>query len=703
MKKQRGKIITFYSYKGGTGRSMAMSNIAWLLATAGKKVLAVDWDLEAPGLHYYFRPFLQPDPEFRESPGLIDFLFNYVIATTAPNETESDELWHKAFISTKNVVRPLKWSFPRYDDQEPGSLALLGAGRQNPEYANRVNGFEWTTFYEKMGGGVFLNDVAEEWRSEYDFILIDSRTGVSDTAGICTVQLPDELVVFFTMNNQSIEGAAGVAISALDQRSSDENDNFTVIPVASRVDLAELEKLKNRREFAETRFGPLLDQDLTIETRTRHWKELEIPAVPFYGYEEILAVFAEDRVRELSVLGPYMELLHRLCPEAHNIIAGPEGMGTPPTIEDSDRLDVVNGFASDTTREDTDPVLEYDLVIISDEKTSDEAVGLSQELAGRLSIYIHRVDLKSTSSQQKNLTRAFKSTRWVLAVLARDTQFGQDPITRLLKEVPKTPRILTLLSDGHWPENSPDKLREGPYIIGKRDENPERLAEQIVAEIDPYGGAVNRADSVNRRTVDKLKLQVDSLSAMGISVLSLRRMIGIIGITLSFIEIANNYLTGDISFLSSLSASTGFESKEVIITALAALAILLFTYRGYSFEDNLACNLGSVFALGIALIPIRSGATGIFHLISIVGFFLTMAYISAFIFSRAGPNITSRKRMRNRVYRICGLTILSSIILLCFFYIIDVEYNLVVWLESIAFLAFGVSWLVKGGILLMDS
>jgi len=53
-----GEIITFYSYKGGTGRSMALANVAWVLASNGRRVLVIDWDLEAPGLHRYFKPFL---------------------------------------------------------------------------------------------------------------------------------------------------------------------------------------------------------------------------------------------------------------------------------------------------------------------------------------------------------------------------------------------------------------------------------------------------------------------------------------------------------------------------------------------------------------------------------------------------------------------------------------------------------------------
>ena len=53
-----GKIITFYSYKGGTGRSMALANAAcWLVKkylARSQRVLMMDWDIEAPGLHHFF-------------------------------------------------------------------------------------------------------------------------------------------------------------------------------------------------------------------------------------------------------------------------------------------------------------------------------------------------------------------------------------------------------------------------------------------------------------------------------------------------------------------------------------------------------------------------------------------------------------------------------------------------------------------------
>ncbi|MFM7830997.1 MAG: hypothetical protein ACKPJD_04370, partial [Planctomycetaceae bacterium] len=73
---RNGRILTFYSYKGGTGRSMSLANVAWILAMNGHRVLMLDWDLEAPGLHRWFGPLLD-DPELHESRGLIEFFTDF--------------------------------------------------------------------------------------------------------------------------------------------------------------------------------------------------------------------------------------------------------------------------------------------------------------------------------------------------------------------------------------------------------------------------------------------------------------------------------------------------------------------------------------------------------------------------------------------------------------------------------------------------
>jgi hypothetical protein len=194
-----GKIVTFYSYKGGTGRSMALANVAWILASNGYQVLAVDWDLEAPGLHRYFHPFLL-DPELADTPGVLDMVWDVATAAMDPAVPERAD-WHQPYADVLNYAVSLRRKF-----LGGGTLDLLPAGRQDPLYSTRVGAFDWTNFYDRLGGGAFLEAVRTSMRAEYDYVLIDSRTGLSDTSGICTVQLPDMLVIGFTFNTQSVSG-----------------------------------------------------------------------------------------------------------------------------------------------------------------------------------------------------------------------------------------------------------------------------------------------------------------------------------------------------------------------------------------------------------------------------------------------------------------------------------------------------------------
>src|SRR5450432_72711 len=134
MNPTRGRIITFYSYKGGVGRSLTLSDVAWILASNGHRVLAIDWDLEAPGLHRYFRPFLA-DPAGASTPGLIDLLLDRsVIAANAGAGEPSGE----GGVSVLPYVQSVDWPFP-----VPGYLDLMTAGRFDSSYPMRVTTFEW--------------------------------------------------------------------------------------------------------------------------------------------------------------------------------------------------------------------------------------------------------------------------------------------------------------------------------------------------------------------------------------------------------------------------------------------------------------------------------------------------------------------------------------------------------------------------------
>jgi len=295
-----GRIITFYSYKGGTGRSMGLANVAWILSSAGKRVLAVDWDLEAPGLHRYFYPFL-PDPDLTASDGVIDLMIEFRNEAFTKREADPPADWYKRYANILRYAASLKYKFPG-----TGTLDYVAAGKQGAGYSINVNTFDWQGFYDKLGGGVFLEAVRESMRSEYDYVLIDSRTGVSDTSGICTVQMPDALVVCFTLNNQSIDGASRCAAAVARRRG--ESSGFPIYPVAMRVEEAEREKLDLRREFMRQRFGPFLGH-LDSAKRAAYWSQSEILYKPWYAYEEVLAVFGDEPGSPTSLLSAF----ERLC------------------------------------------------------------------------------------------------------------------------------------------------------------------------------------------------------------------------------------------------------------------------------------------------------------------------------------------------------------------------------------------------------
>ncbi len=295
-----GTIITFYSYKGGTGRSMSLANVAWLLASNGKRVLVVDWDLEAPGLHRYFQPFLI-DKDLTASDGVIDFLINFELeaATVKPDSAdttdETDPDWYLPHADITTYATTLDWSL--FPDQ--GQIDFIPAGRQDYSYAARLASFNWQNFYDRLGGGVFLEETKRRMRAEYDYVLIDSRTGVSDTAGICTLQFPDMLVVCFTLNNQSIEGAAAVAQS-VDKQAGEQSarvferkwPQVRILPVAMRIEEAEKDKLDMRRDYAQRKFESF-PQHIPPENRPKYMKDVQVRYVPYYAYEEVLAAFVD--------------------------------------------------------------------------------------------------------------------------------------------------------------------------------------------------------------------------------------------------------------------------------------------------------------------------------------------------------------------------------------------------------------------------
>ncbi|MFI5531502.1 FxSxx-COOH system tetratricopeptide repeat protein [Kitasatospora sp. NPDC051853] len=288
---RQGRVVTFYSYKGGTGRTMALANTAWILAANGFRVLTVDWDLEAPGLAKFFRPFLD-QAALAGTTGMMDLITDY--REEALREAEHPPGWHRDFARVHPHVLSLSWpGFPA-----GGSLDFLSAGQLNRDYSEVVGRLDWDLFYDRFDGGQFFDALKRDMSRRYDYVLIDSRTGLSDIAEICTVQMPDDLVVCFTLSDQSIEGASKIAQHINDRY---RERGIRILPVPMRIDEGEKEKADAGRALARLRFAGL-PEGLADEDLAHYWGSVEIPYRPFYAYEEILATFGDQPGTPTSML-----------------------------------------------------------------------------------------------------------------------------------------------------------------------------------------------------------------------------------------------------------------------------------------------------------------------------------------------------------------------------------------------------------------
>lgn len=190
---------------------------------------------------------------------------------------------------------------------------------------------------------------------------------------------------------------------------------------------------------------------------------------------------------------------------------------------------------------------------------------------------------------------------------------------------------------------------------------------------------------------------------------SLRKSVGWIGIALPFVLMFGVFLlfNGPIP-LYSISKYYYSGMRDLMTGALCAIALFLFFYKGYNRWDLWTSNIAAFSALGIALFPtVQDGQlnlTAQIHFISATIFFLTLACISLFLFTKKAAHPTRKKLTRNWIYRVCGVVMIGSLIALVIFfkYFEDETSHFVFWIETLALIAFGVSWLVKGEALFAD-
>lgn len=195
------------------------------------------------------------------------------------------------------------------------------------------------------------------------------------------------------------------------------------------------------------------------------------------------------------------------------------------------------------------------------------------------------------------------------------------------------------------------------------------------------------------------------------SYLALRKAVGWIGILLPFVLMFGVFLIfkGEV-IQASISHYYYTGMRDVFVGALCAVALFMFFYTGYNIWDDLAGHAAGFFAVGVAWFPTTevgpSTLIGKIHFICAAALFIILAIFSLFLFTQKGSKPSPQKLIRNKIYIICGVIMVVCLIAIFIYYNLIHDNNpescFVFCAETVALMAFGVSWLTKGGTFFPD-
>lgn len=321
MSTSSGEIISFYSYKGGTGRTMALANLAVLLAREGRRVQVLDFDLDAPGLHRYLRR----SDDAGAVPGVhgvIDMyseLWNGLQqAFPFPGAWRSEDPHARAALravlrrvltapSLGEVIR-----IPETTRDPACTLRLVPAGSFDAHYPDRVRSLDWAQLHASYAE--VFDEIRDAWRASYEVTLLDSRTGLTDVGSVSTVLLPDKLVVVLTPNEQSLHGAVEVARQAV-QMARQAGRDLKIYPLLSRVEPGEellaatwLRRVAGAFEGLYTAIGRERVGELLP-----YFEAMHVPHHSYFAYGEKLAVVEPVRQGIGSLVEAYQRFRETLA------------------------------------------------------------------------------------------------------------------------------------------------------------------------------------------------------------------------------------------------------------------------------------------------------------------------------------------------------------------------------------------------------
>jgi MinD-like ATPase involved in chromosome partitioning or flagellar assembly len=212
------RTVTFYSFKGGVGRTTALTHVAWILAQRGRKVVAIDLDLEAPGLSTAFN--LTPNPEY----GIVDYFYEQAYL---PEGVEPR-------ISIAQIFGEVR--IPN----ATGRLFVVPAGTLDLDYVSKVDDLRATTITDRGENlwGIFQREIQAQINP--DILLIDSRTGINQWGALSLFQAADEVIVFLFPNEQNQQGIRLLLEALHSFRNVSLNFVFTPVPDTSETGMRKI-------------------------------------------------------------------------------------------------------------------------------------------------------------------------------------------------------------------------------------------------------------------------------------------------------------------------------------------------------------------------------------------------------------------------------------------------------------------------------
>jgi len=325
----RPKIIAFYAYKGGTGRTFALAHTAWALARDGRRIVLIDLDLSAPSL--------------------------WALLGRAPTEglVEYVRQWSRKPLPVRQIIEEIP-----LDSKASGALYLLQAGKMDRAYLETLQTLDWQSLIDGSRQSLRQPDMLFNLVSPFqdlfdqittdlqpDAIMIDAPTGFNDTSSLCLRVLADLVIAFFAPARVHLEGI-GKVVSLLTaeqwtRRERGEDALPDVYCVASTILLSRLAGPHFRR----------------IEKAFQYFEQVRVEALEGSEYPQVdkdelsqqepAVVAYDERLADLEVLPTKDEPGETHFSSFYDIITYVEGSLPPPLERVEVQLDTKKGFLRD--------------------------------------------------------------------------------------------------------------------------------------------------------------------------------------------------------------------------------------------------------------------------------------------------------------------------------------------------------------------